>query len=1368
MRLQLPRSGIAGVFLLLAIPAIAFAASASPSAVNFGNVPINTTASQSITLTVDSGYRTEIASGSGINLPFSFDFDTCGAGGGFSGPGTCTVKESYHPTAVGAANGTTTVFECPIAGGSCLPIPYTVSGSGVSLAAASPSAVAFGNVPINTTASQSITLTVDAGYRTEIASGSGINLPFSFDFDTCGAGGGFSGPGTCTVKESYHPTAVGAANGTTTVFECPIAGGSCLPIPYTVSGSGVSLAAASPSAVAFGNVPINTTASQSITLTVDAGYRTEIASGSGINLPFSFDFDTCGAGGGFSGPGTCTVKESYHPTAVGAANGTTTVFECPIAGGSCLPIPYTVSGSGVSLAAASPSAVDFGNVPINTTASQSITLTVDAGYRTEIASGSGINLPFSFDFDTCGAGGGFSGPGTCTVKESYHPTAVGAANGTTTVFECPIAGGSCLPIPYTVSGSGVSLAAASPSAVAFGNVPINTTASQSITLTVDAGYRTEIASGSGINLPFSFDFDTCGAGGGFSGPGTCTVKESYHPTAVGAANGTTTVFECPIAGGSCLPIPYTVSGSGVSLAAASPSAVAFGNVPINTTASQSITLTVDAGYRTEIASGSGINLPFSFDFDTCGAGGGFSGPGTCTVKESYHPTAVGAANGTTTVFECPIAGGSCLPIPYTVSGSGVSLAAASPSAVDFGNVPINTTASQSITLTVDAGYRTEIASGSGINLPFSFDFDTCGAGGGFSGPGTCTVKESYHPTAVGAANGTTTVFECPIAGGSCLPIPYTVSGSGVSLAAASPSAVAFGNVPINTTASQSITLTVDAGYRTEIASGSGINLPFSFDFDTCGAGGGFSGPGTCTVKESYHPTAVGAANGTTTVFECPIAGGSCLPIPYTVSGSGVSAPTLLSIAVTPASPTIASGNDQQFTATGTYSDGSTADLTSLVDWASSTPAVATIGATTGIAHGVSPGTSAISATLGTVSGDTLLTVVDATPPTVETPVLSPDPAAVGATVSVTAAATDASGIASAQVSVDGGPWTALGATDGAFGGTSEGLTGTITAPAPAGIHGVCVRATDSVGNTSSGTACATLDVVTKVNQTITFANPGAQTMAQPTLTVSATASSGLDVTFTTSTPSVCTAGGLNGATITLVGPGTCTVRADQPGTAVYNPAPTVSRSFTVKKVNQTITFANPGAQTMAQPTLTVSATASSGLDVTFTTSTPSVCTAGGLNGATITLVGPGTCTVRADQPGTAVYNPAPTVSRNFTVKKVNQTITFANPGAQTMAQPTLTVSATASSGLDVTFTTSTPSVCTAGGLHGATITLVGPGTCTVSADQPGTAVYNPAPTVSRNFTVKKVNQTITFANPGAQTMAQPTLTVSATASSGLA
>ncbi|MGA9209493.1 MAG: DUF4082 domain-containing protein, partial [Terriglobales bacterium] len=86
-----------------------------------------------------------------------------------------------------------------------------------------------------------------------------------------------------------------------------------------------------------------------------------------------------------------------------------------------------------------------------------------------------------------------------------------------------------------------------------------------------------------------------------------------------------------------------------------------------------------------------------------------------------------------------------------------------------------------------------------------------------------------------------------------------------------------------------------------------------------------------------------------------------------------SAATLSSIAVNPANPTPAVGSQTGFTATGTYSDGSTRNLTDVVTWASSNTAVATIN-TLGTATEIATGSSTISATLGAVSGSTTLSV----------------------------------------------------------------------------------------------------------------------------------------------------------------------------------------------------------------------------------------------------------------------------------------------------------------------------------------------------------------------------------------------------------
>src|SRR6185312_1557469 len=88
------------------------------------------------------------------------------------------------------------------------------------------------------------------------------------------------------------------------------------------------------------------------------------------------------------------------------------------------------------------------------------------------------------------------------------------------------------------------------------------------------------------------------------------------------------------------------------------------------------------------------------------------------------------------------------------------------------------------------------------------------------------------------------------------------------------------------------------------------------------------------------------------------------------------APTLQSIAVTPANPSVPKGLTEQFTATGTLSDGSHQDLTSSVTWASATTSVATISnaaGSHGLATAVNTGTSQISAALNGISGSTTMT-----------------------------------------------------------------------------------------------------------------------------------------------------------------------------------------------------------------------------------------------------------------------------------------------------------------------------------------------------------------------------------------------------------
>jgi len=87
-----------------------------------------------------------------------------------------------------------------------------------------------------------------------------------------------------------------------------------------------------------------------------------------------------------------------------------------------------------------------------------------------------------------------------------------------------------------------------------------------------------------------------------------------------------------------------------------------------------------------------------------------------------------------------------------------------------------------------------------------------------------------------------------------------------------------------------------------------------------------------------------------------------------------------------------------------------------------------------------------------------------------------------------------------------------------------------------------------------------------------------------------------------------------------------------------------TNSLTVAKASQTITFGALADKTTSDPPFTVSATASSGLTVTFSAS--GNCT---VSGNTVTITAAGTCTVTALQAGDSNFNAAASVPRSFNI-----------------------------------------------------------------------------------------------------------------------
>ena len=140
------------------------------------------------------------------------------------------------------------------------------------------------------------------------------------------------------------------------------------------------------------------------------------------------------------------------------------------------------------------------------------------------------------------------------------------------------------------------------------------------------------------------------------------------------------------------------------------------------------------------------------------------------------------------------------------------------------------------------------------------------------------------------------------------------------------------------------------------------------------------------------------------------------------------------------------------------------------------------------------------------------------------------------------------------------------------------------------------------------------------------------------------------------------------------------------------PARSVSGSFPVGRIPQTISFTPPGGAETDQR-VALSASATSKLAVSFSSVTPGVCTVS--DRTAITIRG-GNCAIIASQAGDDRYAAAGPVRRSFPVARIPQTIDFRQPQNAAFGRP-VTLTATASSGLPVSYRTSTPGVCRVSG-----------------------------------------------------------------------
>src|SRR5882724_10274869 len=286
------------------------------------------------------------------------------------------------------------------------------------------------------------------------------------------------------------------------------------------------------------------------------------------------------------------------------------------------------------------------------------------------------------------------------------------------------------------------------------------------------------------------------------------------------------------------------------------------------------------------------------------------------------------------------------------------------------------------------------------------------------------------------------------------------------------------------------------------------------------------------------------------------------------NSGGSSAPVLQSIAVTPATPTLAVGVTQQFKATGTYSSGPTKDLTSSATWTSSTPANASI-STGGLATGVHFGMTTITAASSGISGTTIVTI----PAPLTSIAVNPPSISIAPTTATSFTATGTYADGNTQNITSSVTWTSSVPTHASISDTVP------TKGTALGLAAGPTTITATLGSIS-GTATLTVTNATLVSIAVTPANSSIPLGVLQQFTATGTFS---DTTTQDITNTVTWASSANGiASITVSG----LANGVSLGTATISATSTVSgsTSLTVNAANLASLSITPAPPSVAQGT----------------------------------------------------------------------------------------------------------------------------------------------------------------------------------------
>ena len=822
---------------------------AEPPSLSFGNVQTGTSQSLSdkVTNTGQSSLTisqiTVTGTGysiTGISAPLTL---AAGQGASFS--------VQFSPSATGSASGNI-AFQTD---NGTVNVPLSGAGVLAGTLTANPTSINFGSVGIGSASSKTVTLKNTGGENVTVTaatvsgagfSDSGLSLPLTLTPNQ-----------SSTFSVSFAPQVTGSVTGSVALS---VSGQTDVDI--ALSGMGIAPAnlVANPPSVTFTNVAVGSTATQTVALQNTGGVSATITAVTPTGTGFSVSGITLPATLGAGQSTTFTVK--FSPQSAGTFNGNVAVISD--AQDPTLNIPLTGTAVAAGDLTATPPSVDFGNVVVGSTGSQTETLKNTGGSNVTVTAASISGTGFSYT--------GLSLPLTLTPNQTasftikFTPSAAGSASGT---MSLTVSGSANVSIPLTGQGLTPATLTANPTSITFTNVVVGTSSSQTETVKNTGGVSATITavtpSGtgfgvSGITLPV-----TVAAGQ------SITFNVTFSPQAVGTFSGNVAVISN--AQDSTLNIPLSgtaVTGGNLT---ANPSSINFGNVTVGSSQSQSVTLKNTGGSNLSVtgATISGTGMSYS----------GLTFPLTLTPNQSFTfsitftPAASGTVSGT---MSLTVSGASNLGIPLSGTGQTPATLTSNPTSITFTNITVGSSSSQSETIKntgqADAHISAVTPTGTGFSVTGITPPVTLTGGQSI----TFTVK--FTPPSAGTYSGNVAVSSDAQNSTLNIPLSGTAVGAQGTLAVTNP--INVGNVTVGSSGTATGTLTASGATvvvssvtlggtnPTEFAV-TGLTYPVTVNVGT---------PVSFTVK--FSPTATGSASATASFTS----NASNSPTSTTLTGNG--------------------------------------------------------------------------------------------------------------------------------------------------------------------------------------------------------------------------------------------------------------------------------------------------------------------------------------------------------------------------------------------------------------------------------------------------------------------------------------------------